>query len=125
MDTLGPTSDKMDTYEPIKVLGEGSFGKVYLMRHRHERKLVCVKVIKIKNIPKKERDACKMEVDLLKRLRHPNIVGYRDSFLNPSRETLCIVMQVMCTVVTTLQVDEVFNVVTPTVLRRRRFVRPD
>ncbi len=97
MDSLGPTptADKMDSYEPIKVLGEGSFGKVYLMRHRHERKLVCVKVIKIKNIPKKERDACKMEVDLLKRLRHPNIVGYRDSFLNPSRETLCIVMQVV------------------------------
>jgi serine/threonine protein kinase len=54
-------SDRMDKYEPIKVLGEGSYGKVYLMRHLIERKLVCVKVIKIKNIPRKEREACKME----------------------------------------------------------------
>ena len=69
----------MDQLEPIKVLGEGAFGKVYLMRHRIERALMCVKVIKVKNIPKKEREACRMEVGLLKRLQHPNIVGYKDS----------------------------------------------
>ncbi|KAH8053816.1 serine/threonine kinase [Aureococcus anophagefferens] len=61
----------MENLEPIKVLGEGAFGKVYLMRHKVERALCCVKV---KNIPKKEREACRMEVGLLKRLNHPNIV---------------------------------------------------
>ena len=59
----------MDQLEPIKVLGEGAFGKVSLMRHRQERTLQCVKVIKIKNIPKKEREACRAEVQLMKRLR--------------------------------------------------------
>ena len=52
----------MESYEPIRVLGEGAFGKVYLMRQRAQRTLMCVKVIKIKNIPKKEREACRMEV---------------------------------------------------------------
>ena len=74
-------------------LGEGSFGKVYLMRDKSKRKLICVKVIKIKNIPKKERDATKMEVDLLRRLNHPNIVRYIDSFLSRNRESLCIAME--------------------------------
>ncbi|KAJ8606278.1 hypothetical protein CTAYLR_010324 [Chrysophaeum taylorii] len=83
----------MEQLEPIKVLGEGAFGKVYLMRHKVERQLVCVKVIKVKNIPRKEREACRMEVALLKRLNHPNIVGYRDSFLAKNKESLCIVMQ--------------------------------
>jgi serine/threonine protein kinase len=36
----------MENLEPIKVLGEGAFGKVYLMRHKVERALCCVKVIK-------------------------------------------------------------------------------
>ena len=67
----------MEDYEPIKVLGEGSFGKVYLMKHKQNRSLVCTKVIKLKNIPKKEQEACRHEVDLLRRMVHPNIVGYK------------------------------------------------
>lgn len=83
----------MEKYDPIKILGEGSFGKVYLMRDKGKRNLVCVKIIKIKNIPKKERDATKMEVDLLRRLHHPNIVRYIDSFLSKNSESLCICME--------------------------------
>jgi non-specific serine/threonine protein kinase/NIMA (never in mitosis gene a)-related kinase len=83
----------MEKYDPIKVLGEGSFGKVYLMRDKVNRKFLCVKVIKIKNIPKKEREATKMEVDLLRRLNHPNIVHYKDSFLSQGGNSLCIAME--------------------------------
>lgn len=83
----------MENYEKLKVLGQGSFGKVYLMRHKLERKLMCVKVIKIKSIPRKEREACRTEVELMKRLHHPNIVGYKDSFLTPRKDCLCIVME--------------------------------
>jgi serine/threonine protein kinase len=43
----------MERYESIRILGEGSFGKVYLMRNKVERKLFCVKVIQIKDIAKK------------------------------------------------------------------------
>lgn len=52
----------MERYEILKVLGVGSFGKVYLVRHHQERKLACAKMIKIKNIPRKERDVCRNEV---------------------------------------------------------------
>eukprot|EP01041_Mallomonas_annulata_P008586 gene8586-17713_t len=83
----------MEKYDPIRILGEGSFGKVYLMRDKVQRKFVCVKVIKIKNIPKKEREATKIEVDLLRRLHHPNIVRYIDSFLSKNNESLCICME--------------------------------
>ena len=55
----------MDKYEPIRILGEGSFGKVYLMRDKTQRKLLCVKIIKIKNIPKKERDATQVSPEVL------------------------------------------------------------
>lgn len=83
----------MEGYDPIRLLGEGSFGKVYLMRDKKIRKFVCVKIIKIKNIPKKEREATKNEVDLLKKLNHPNIVRYIDSFLSKNKESLCISME--------------------------------
>lgn len=63
------------------------------MRDKVKRNFVCVKIIKIKNIPKKEREATKVEVDLLKRLHHPNIVRYIDSFLSKNNESLCICME--------------------------------
>lgn len=34
-----------------------------------------------------------MQVDLMRRLHHPNIVGYKDSFLTPRKDHLCIVME--------------------------------
>ena len=82
-----------EKYDAIRILGEGSFGKVYLMRDKIRRALVCVKVIKIRNIPKKEREATRMEVDLLRRLNHPNIVRYMDSFLSRNGDSLCICME--------------------------------
>lgn len=54
----------MEQYERLKILGVGSYGKVYLMRHRQQRRLVCAKIIKIKNIPRKEREACRTEVGI-------------------------------------------------------------
>jgi serine/threonine protein kinase len=44
----------MNAYEKVKLLGQGSFGKVFLMRHKPDRALVCMKTIKVRNIPKKE-----------------------------------------------------------------------
>ena len=67
--------------------------QVYLMRDKVKRNFVCVKIIKIKNIPKKEREATRVEVDLLRRLNHPNIVRYIDSFLSKNGESLCICME--------------------------------
>jgi serine/threonine protein kinase len=95
----------MDKYQPVRVIGEGSFGKVYLMQDKVQRKLLCVKVIKIKNIPKKERDATKLEVDLLRRLHHPNIVRYVDSFLSKNQDSLCIAMEVLMYI----QVDTIYE----------------
>ncbi len=62
----------MEQYERLKILGVGSYGKVYLMRHRQQRRLVCAKIIKIKNIPRKEREACRTEVFVQR--THPTAV---------------------------------------------------
>ena len=83
----------MDSYERIKLLGKGSFGKVYLMRDRRSRDLVCVKSINVRGIPPKERDAVKLEVALMRKLDHPNIVRYHQSVLLRDRGVLNIVME--------------------------------
>ena len=82
----------ISNYEFIRKVGKGSFGKVYLVKHRHERKHYCLKVIKLEGIPRKEREACRHEVTLLQKMMHPNIVGFKESFLAKNGRELCIVM---------------------------------
>jgi serine/threonine protein kinase len=82
----------MEDYKVIKSIGKGSFGKVYLVRHIAEGKSYVLKVIKLKGMPAKEKEACHSEVLLMKRLKHPNIVAYKDSFFANGKDHLCIVM---------------------------------
>lgn len=46
----------------------------------------------IDGITEKERDAFATEVRLLSELSHPCIVGYIESFIEPSSNSLCIIM---------------------------------
>mmetsp|Transcript_2944 Transcript_2944/g.6828 ORF Transcript_2944/g.6828 Transcript_2944/m.6828 type:complete len:934 (+) Transcript_2944:377-3178(+) len=82
----------MDRYEIIRPIGKGSFGKVYLVKHKGERKHYCMKTIKLEGVPANERKACEMEVKLLEAMLHPNIVGFKESFTGRSGKLLCIVM---------------------------------
>jgi len=86
----------MEAYKRERKLGEGSFGTVWRVKHRGEGKHYALKMIKLIGIPRKEREACKMELRLMQRLTHPNIVGYKESFFMNDRRRqrthLCIVM---------------------------------
>lgn len=50
-----------------------------------------LQVIKLKNIPPREQEACRNEVELLRRMCHPNIVGYSTSLIY--KQCLCIIME--------------------------------
>jgi serine/threonine protein kinase len=80
----------IDKYDPVKLLGEGSFGKVFLMQERKSTELVCVKVINIKNFSDRKVEDTLIEVDLMSRLHHPNIVRYIDSFITKSDIYICM-----------------------------------
>jgi len=87
---------KIKRYGKLGVLGKGSFGTVYLVVHNEEKRKYALKKIKLHGIPKAEKDATQMELDLLQTLRHPGIVGYKESFevkKGTPRYALCIVMQ--------------------------------
>ena len=55
------------------------------------RALYCAQVIRLKNIPTKEQVACRNEVEMLRRMCHPNIVGYTNSLIY--KNCLCIIME--------------------------------
>ncbi|XP_054154142.1 serine/threonine-protein kinase Sgk2-like isoform X2 [Oppia nitens] len=92
---LGPSEKhhaKASDFEFLKVIGKGSFGKVYTARHKAEDQIYAVKVLNKKMIIKRnERNHIMSERNvLLKNLNHPFLVGLYYSF--QSREKLYFVL---------------------------------
>ncbi|XP_071481293.1 serine/threonine-protein kinase Nek1-like [Diadema antillarum] len=80
----------MDRYVKKRQIGEGSFGKALLVQSKQDGKEYVIKEINISKMKRKEREESKKEVSVLKKMRHPNIVSYAESF--EERGNLYIVM---------------------------------
>ena len=81
----------MENYEFLGNIGQGMSGKVYKARHKKENRFYAIKKLNFNEINEIERIAIQDEVNLLKELKHPNIVTYKDSFFD-SDNCLNIVM---------------------------------
>lgn len=80
----------MDKYKKVKIVGKGSFGYAMLVQAVSDRKLYVMKVIDVSKMDRKQKEEALNEVHVLKAMRHPYIVTYRESFM--SKSCLCIVM---------------------------------
>lgn len=68
----------LDEYQVVRLLGLGGMGAVYLAEHLPTHESVALKVI-LSTVPVKQTSVDKFlrEVEVLRSLRHPNIVGFR------------------------------------------------
>ncbi|XP_030836865.1 serine/threonine-protein kinase Nek1 isoform X2 [Strongylocentrotus purpuratus] len=80
----------MDNYIKKKQIGEGSFGKALLVKSKADGKEYVIKEINISKMKRKEKEESKKEVAVLRKMKHPNIVSYAESF--EERGNLYIVM---------------------------------
>ena len=71
-----------ENYKNIEIIGQGMYGKVYKSLNIKENKYYAIKSLNFKDISEKERQNIEREVNLLKELKHPNIVLYKDSFID-------------------------------------------
>jgi NIMA (never in mitosis gene a)-related kinase 1/4/5 len=80
----------MDKYRKVKIVGKGSFGHAVLVQSVADRKLYIMKIIDVSRMERKQKEEALNEVHVLKAMRHPYIVTYRESFMD--KRCLCIVM---------------------------------
>ncbi|XP_068441563.1 serine/threonine-protein kinase Nek3 [Clinocottus analis] len=80
----------MERYSLQKIIGEGSFGRALLVRCKSSQDKYVIKEVQLpKNHSKLENS--RREAILLSRMRHPNIVAFREAF--EADDFLCIVME--------------------------------
>lgn len=74
------TSDILAEYQVGKMLGEGSYGQVKLVRHRRSNMERAMKIIKKAGVSETEKVTMMKEVSILKSLDHPNIIKIFDLY---------------------------------------------
>lgn len=78
-------------YEQIKLLGEGSFGKAFLVECIEDKSLAVIKTIELGAMSEEEKNEALLESKILEKLQHPNIIKFKEVFLEKNSR-LSIVM---------------------------------
>jgi hypothetical protein len=98
--TKGPSAERKEykaedfaDFQPMKLLGKGSFGMVY-EAGLSNGKTVCVKVVELGSMSSEaDLKGLKNEINLMKALNHPNIVQYYGCTEDKAKNTLNIFME--------------------------------
>ena len=93
MPSANPPPTGVRRYRRGEQIGTGTFGTVYKGTDKTNNDTIVLKEVELRNLSAKDLKYSLAEVDVLKKLQHPNIVAYRDSFRIPSEQSLCIVME--------------------------------
>lgn len=81
-----------DKYVPIKVLGEGTYGKIFQAKDKYGR-LVAIKQFKNISYPEIGIDTAVLrELDVLSRINHPNVIKAVEIIAN-KRQEICAVLE--------------------------------
>jgi carbon catabolite-derepressing protein kinase len=83
---------RLDQYQTVKILGEGSFGKVKLAIHQPSGRQVALKIISRRKLLSRDMvGRVEREIQYLQLLRHPHIIKlYANPISIPSRRSAAL-----------------------------------
>ncbi|KLO19564.1 kinase-like protein [Schizopora paradoxa] len=83
----------LDLYEPLDIIGNGSFGIIRKVRRKSDGEILARKELNFERMSERDRKQIVAEVNILKDLSHENIVRYIDRFVDRDAGILYILME--------------------------------
>ena len=83
----------LDAYEPLEVIGNGTFGIIRKVRRRTDGALFARKELNFERMSERDRRQIVSEVNILRTLHHANVVRYEERFVDTENGILYIVME--------------------------------
>ncbi|XP_004578724.2 serine/threonine-protein kinase Nek2 [Ochotona princeps] len=84
---------RVEDYDVLYTIGTGSYGRCQKVRRKSDGKILVWKELDYGSMTEAEKQMLVSEVNLLRELKHPNIVRYYDRIIDRSNTTLYIVME--------------------------------
>ncbi|KAH0622725.1 hypothetical protein JD844_025271 [Phrynosoma platyrhinos] len=82
-----------EDYDVLLTIGAGSYGRCQKVRRKADGKVLVWKELDYGSMTESEKQMLVSEVNLLRELKHPNIVRYYDRIIDRTNTTLYIVME--------------------------------
>ncbi|KDQ07198.1 hypothetical protein BOTBODRAFT_120406 [Botryobasidium botryosum FD-172 SS1] len=87
------SSSMLQDYEPLDVIGNGSFGIIRKVRRKSDGKIFARKELNFERMTERDRKQIVCEVNILKELNHEHIVRYMDRYVDRDNGVLYILME--------------------------------
>jgi NIMA (never in mitosis gene a)-related kinase len=83
----------LQDFEFHEKLGEGAFSTVFRVTRKADSLVYALKQVKLSGLSRKEKENALNEIRILASFDHPNIISFKEAFLDEKSSTLCIVME--------------------------------
>lgn len=78
----------LNEFENFTLIGTGSYSSVYKVQRIADGKEYALKKVKMGGLSDKEKENALNEVRFLASINHPNVIAYKDAFIDQSSASL-------------------------------------
>ena len=82
-----------EDFSKIGNIGKGAYSTVQKVKRKSDDQVYALKKVLLKGLSKKEKENALNEVRILASVQHPNIISYKECFLEENPSALCIIME--------------------------------
>jgi NIMA (never in mitosis gene a)-related kinase 1/4/5 len=75
-------------FELMSKLGDGSYSTVFKVRRLEDGEFYALKRVKMGGLSSRERENALNEIRILASIKHPNVIGYKEAFIDENSKSL-------------------------------------
>ena len=83
----------LQNFEILNKIGEGAYSIVHKVRRRSDGEIYALKKVRFVALTDKEKENAVNEIRILASITHPNIIGYKEAFIDQASNNLCLIIE--------------------------------
>lgn len=83
----------LKNFEILGKIGEGAYSEVHKVRRKSDGMIYALKKVKFGTLTPKERENSVNEIRILASIAHPNVITFKESFIDESSNHLCLITE--------------------------------
>lgn len=83
----------LQNFEILNKIGEGAYSIVHKVHRKSDGVVYALKKVRFVSLSEKEKENAVNEIRILASISHPNIIGYKEAFIDQASNNLCLIIE--------------------------------